>query len=272
MEKNKNFIEEKTLADWKKIFRFVVIDDEVHIKGYKSAEEIVYIPSEIDQKKVKYIAEKAFRGCDTISFISIPDSVVEIGKSAFSRCNKLKEILIPQSVVSIGSSAFACCEKLESITIPEGIKKIETSCFHGCTKLVDVALPNTLEEIGCLAFCLCESIKNIIIPDGVKKIGPDAFALCYSLENIEIPENVTKLQHGTFARCGLKNITIHKKMKRIELNAFDCKKFEELRVLGEKTKLIGLPPFDCDNGRICAASGSLAEIYAQENNIQFVEI
>ncbi len=38
------------------------------------------------------IADYAFRGCRSLTSITIPDSVTSIGESAFNGCNRLKEV------------------------------------------------------------------------------------------------------------------------------------------------------------------------------------
>ena len=48
----------------------------------------------------------AFSECTSLTDITIPDSVTEIGSVAFSGCRSLKHIVIPQSVSSIEDGTF----------------------------------------------------------------------------------------------------------------------------------------------------------------------
>ena len=51
----------------------------------------------------------AFRGMSTLKTINIGDKVTEIADNAFSNCNNLTSITIPESVMSVGRDAFSGC-------------------------------------------------------------------------------------------------------------------------------------------------------------------
>ena len=68
------------------------------------------------------------------------EGYTSIGYSAFRYCNYLTSLTIPNSVTSIGYSAFECCSSLTSITIPNSIKYIEKYAFFYCNKLKNVVI------------------------------------------------------------------------------------------------------------------------------------
>ncbi|OXB15374.1 leucine-rich repeat domain-containing protein, partial [Flavobacterium psychrophilum] len=70
---------------------------------------------------VTYIKEIAFQECNTLTSVSIPNSVTTIGNSAFERCSSLISVTIPNSVTTIGKDAFADCSGLTSVTIPNSV-------------------------------------------------------------------------------------------------------------------------------------------------------
>ena len=61
---------------------------------------------------VTSIGDEAFRGCDSLASVTIPDGVTYIGSHAFSSCDSLTSVTIPDSVTSIGSSVFRYCSSL----------------------------------------------------------------------------------------------------------------------------------------------------------------
>ncbi len=61
---------------------------------------------------------RAFRGCTSLTSITIPASVTEIGMTAFQDCTSLKSVTIPESVTYIGSEAFYDCTSLVTIYVP----------------------------------------------------------------------------------------------------------------------------------------------------------
>ena len=76
------------------------------------------------------IGDNAFRECDNIKSIVIPDSVITIGESAFMGNINLTELTIGANVTSIGANAFYRCPYLITITsYPVVAPTIEPSTF-----------------------------------------------------------------------------------------------------------------------------------------------
>ena len=121
------------------------------------------------KKGTKVICDSAFRWCESLKSIVIPDSVTEIGEYAFGGCESLQSIVIPESVTEIGEDAFYWCRSLQSIVIPESVTKIGEYAFEGCESLQSIVIPDSVTEIGRHSFEYCSSLQSIVIPKGTKE-------------------------------------------------------------------------------------------------------
>ena len=99
--------------------------------------------------EVTSIGNNAFTGCyDSLTGITIPDSVTSIGESAFEACMLLTDITIPDSVTSIGNAAFCDCESLASATIGNGVTSIGQIAFFNCVSLTSVFCKPIVPPLG----------------------------------------------------------------------------------------------------------------------------
>lgn len=57
----------------------------------------------------------------TVTKITLPDTITEIGDSAFRNATQLEALNIPDSVTAIGSNAFSNCQNLKELMIPAGV-------------------------------------------------------------------------------------------------------------------------------------------------------
>ena len=147
--------------------------------------------------------------------------VVGIQDSAFRNCQNLVSVEIPDSITSIGYGAFCGCYELASIKIPYGVTAIQYETFRGCRSLTDVEIPDTVTSIGSGAFQYCRGLTDITIPNSVTYIGESAFLECSGLTNIEIPEGVTSIGHEAFRDCSsLMSIELPNSLQSIKSTAF----------------------------------------------------
>ena len=78
------------------------------------------------------IGDYAFSGHRVLANIDIANGKVN---ERFIGCQSLTSVSIPDSVTKIGRCAFDGCCNLRSINIPNSVKKIEKDAFSGCKKL-----------------------------------------------------------------------------------------------------------------------------------------
>ena len=194
-----------SLVDYKGILKNITISKSVTYEGY------TFNVTGIDG---------AFNGCTSLTSVTIPDSVTNIGNYAFNGCTSLTSVTIPNSVTSIGDSAFSNCTSLTSVTIPDTVTSIGNA-FYNCTSLTSVTIPDSVTSIGS-AFYNCTSLTSVTIPDSVTSIGSSAFSGCTSLTSVTIPNSVTSIGDYVFKNCtSLTNITIPDSVTRIGKYAFE---------------------------------------------------
>ena len=154
---------------------------------------------------VIYINTYTFQDCTSLTSVTIPNSVKEIGSLAFNGCTSLTSVTIPNSVISIWTKTFQNCTSLASIEIPNSVTSIRENAFSGCTSLASIEIPNSVKEIRSSAFENCTSLASVTIPNSVTVIGSGAFQGCSSLTSIVIPNSVTSI--GEYIFCGCSDLT-----------------------------------------------------------------
>ena len=169
---------------------YEIVDGEAIITDCDtSVEGDITLPNTLGGCPVTGIESYAFLWCESLSNITISDSITSIGNSAFEWCSGLISITIPDSVTSIGSSAFLNCSSLTEISIPECVTSIGDCAFQSCSSLTNITIPDSVTSIGLAAFQNCSSLTGITISDSVTSIGNSAFSGCSSLSGIWVSEN-----------------------------------------------------------------------------------
>ena len=132
-----------------------------------------------------------FAGRKDITSVTIPNSVIYIGKGAFAGCTGLTSVTIPNSVNRTGTEIFSGCTGLTDVIISGSVSKVETAAFMGCINLKNVTLCDGIKEIGGDSFRGCVNLTSIFIPDSVSTIESISFLDCTSLTDVRIPKNTT---------------------------------------------------------------------------------
>lgn len=110
---------------------------------------------------ITLIGQYAFRECDEMQTITLPDKVTAIDVGAFVYCESLRQITIGSGVTSIGDSVFEGCYSLTYIDIPYGVTTIGMGAFYGCIALQSVSISETVTSIGFAAFQDCSSLNSV---------------------------------------------------------------------------------------------------------------
>jgi len=253
-------------------FRYTLENGHATLVSYNGNDAAPVIPNAPDGYPLVGIGDNAFRGCGSLTGISIPESVTSIGNGAFRDCSDLARVMIPKGVASIGSSAFRDCANLTSIVIPEGVKSIGNSAFRNCVSLTGITIHEGVTAIGEDMFHNCSSLTNIVIPESVITIGENAFYGCSSLSNIATPLNVTTIDSDAFLGCSsLTDIVIPKGVTAIGNYVFaGCRSLSSI-MIPETVTTIGSWTFTgCGEITLHVHEGSYAEEYAKDHDVPYV--
>lgn len=203
------------------------------IKKYNGNDAVVNIPSEINGTPVTTIGNAAFRD-SSVTSVTIPASVTEIGANAFAGCTNLTSVTYggdwSNLTIQSGNPAVqdAANEQLFDFAFtPDNTAVIVTnykykgtaadvtipSCYKGKpvtainnaafpnSAVTSVTIPDSVTSIPDAAFVNCSQLTNISIPNSVTYIGFSAFDGCASLKSITLPSSLRTIGNSAFAGC-----------------------------------------------------------------------
>ena len=202
--------------------------------------------------ETKCINELAFRMCNNIESIFIPNSVTEIKGNPFAGCSNMRNIEVNsekslfafdgsvlidklnskiicyidnelideykvcRGVVEIGDGAFSYCRHLSKIDMPDDVVRVGNRAFYSCQSLDSVGMSPNVIYIGDYAFADCIGLKKLEICNKTTYIGSRAFEYCYSLEEIVFPDSVINIGDGMFESCiSLKYVSLPEELTYI---------------------------------------------------------
>ncbi len=219
------------------------------------------------------IANCAFYGNQTITQLTLPDSVRIIGEGAFA-LTMLNSVVIGSGVEVVGAQAFAACQNLTNVILgsydftsgklrSSNLKVIDSYAFRECASLRSIEIPESVTMIGTYAFRnsgiyniatggvvyagnwlvdYTETLKGeVIVRDDTVGIANYAFYKCDTITSATLPSTVKIVGRAAFYDCGaLVSVSLPETLRVIEDYTFyRC----------EMLKLFNLPPMLKSIGR-----------------------
>ncbi len=159
-------------------------DGTLVITNYKGSQTKIIVPAKIGRSAVTAIGKEAFS--------PFRDRVCH-GREFF---RTITEISLPDSITEIGEMAFDCCGGLRRVNIPEGVSEIKSHTFYNCFSLESIIIPSSVRIIGDCALFNCAALKTLVIPEGVVEINKLATTQCSALETVELPRSLKLIAGG----------------------------------------------------------------------------
>jgi hypothetical protein len=152
------------------------LDNTITITKYTGPGGDVVIPPAINGLSVTIVGESAFEDVtNSVTSVTIPDSVTSIEYYAFQYCPGLTRIMIGTGVTSIGEYAFYGCENLIHVIIGTGVTSIGEYAFYGCASISRLTVPASVTIIGNYAFQDNSSLAELYFQGEAPLLGTDAF-------------------------------------------------------------------------------------------------
>jgi hypothetical protein len=226
-------------AELKKIWSYKTQPDgTLVLTSYKGDEQEITVPERIGRKAVTALGE----------FLFSPMTPEGKGKPAARRAvmTNIRSVVLPSAVTHIGERAFYGCHSLTDITIPDSVTHIGPFAFYGCKQLANargfVVVRNVL-------YNYYGTDKAVTVPSGVTHIGAEAFCGCGTLQRVTIPEGVISIGEAAFMGCDT---------------------LQHIAIPASVTHIGGLAFSFCRELTIHGPAGSIAEQYANANEIPFI--
>lgn len=236
-------------------------------RNISAEEEMEVIQSFVDEEKgtslPKYaiignsISAHAYYGSTALSAYSIPSNITSIGDFAFAR-STITEITLPEGLKEIGYAAFYHCDNLATVNIPSSLTWVEPSAFSHTAWMSNwennagsgdflivgdgillaykgnsgfVEIPQGVKTIAPAVFSGHDEIQGVFLPDSLKVIGEEAFLNCSSLSDLQGGNFLKEIQDRAFQNTALRAVTLADTVESIGVGAFSCKEDGTERVV-----------------------------------------
>ena len=220
------------------------------------------------------VDDGAFRNDKKLTHFNFPATVKTIGGSAFNGTTSMTHVTFdaPSQLKKIANAAFQKASALENIDLPEGLEEIERDAFNKCTSLTEIGIPASVTKIDPTGFQQAEKLERFdvnknntvyssvdgflldknktklvsfppakantyytLLPPTIEEIGEQAFYAIDSLKNITLPKKVTKIDKFAFDLT--KNLNTIAFLNKTPVANVDASAFNPANVDKAKIKL-----------------------------------
>ena len=169
---------------------------------------------------VSMIGIGAFRGCSSLTKITIPENVTEIKSGAFGDCVKLISLVFNAKNCKDFYEANGIFENIGaegagvSVILDKGMVKVPANMFNatgstsGAPMLKEVTFASQAGVSDCAvvgekAFAYCDTLASVTFAEGITlaTIEESAFEECSALTMVTIPRGILNIGYHAFYNC-----------------------------------------------------------------------
>jgi len=197
--------------------------NDVPVKGINNAfSEYTSLSSITLPNTLKEIGLRAFYNCSSLTSVSFPASIESIGNYAFYECNiSTNNLSSLNELKEIGAFAFANNPLSGTLNIPN-LETIGDSAFNGSgSALTAVNLPK-IKTLGVYSFANAGNITSVTLSNQITVIPEKAFYNCSNLTDINLGNSIQTISKNSFENCSkLTSISLPNSVISINESAFN---------------------------------------------------
>ena len=221
--------------------------------AYEGDEACICVPEQLGGYPVAEVGVRAFASCKSLRSITLPNTVLRVGKKAFALDFKLEEVIFSDAIQELDFSVFEHCRALVHLHLPAALRELPDKILWDSMALEQLELPPACRKVG-LKACRFERVKQLTIhpgntyiksdgqclysadgkkllcalsPVGRYKIAPgcvevcdDAFKNMRSLRTIELPDTLERIGRRAFSRTGIMRLELPASIRTVGDLAF----------------------------------------------------
>lgn len=159
------------------------------------------VPSTITVEGKNYIVDEidsyTFNGCSQLTSLTIPSTIMEIGRNAFNNCSSLINLTIEdaEAALTFSDNTFTDSHLLKNIDLGRNVNVQ----FDGFSNLVSVTVGGKVTIVN--GFNNCSSLSALTLSEGLKKI--DGFSNT-NLSAVKFPESIESI--SGFDNTGINSV------------------------------------------------------------------
>lgn len=208
-----------------------------------------------EEDNLTEISHYSFSGCQ-LERITIPDSILLIGKEAFRDCENLIEIKFDETtnLQIIESGAFVNT-MINEFYIGEYLEDIQNTAFDYCKNLTNFTVNENnkvyksdedgaaiLDNESSLLIIGCKGLSKFKLQDGVIRILDRAFATATNLEHVELNSELQFIDAEAFSSTSIYEIILPDSLLEIGDYCFSETYLESITI-PKNLETIGISPF-----------------------------